>query len=104
MVPDRKAVVKTDMVREVHCGRVPRSCDQHGNFAYFELDDDHGQHESDDQQHEQYAVDHIHNNWSVGSARSQDSTAPASDDDSVLMSPPESPLEGEVLTDCVQMI
>lgn len=42
VVPERKAVVKTDMVREVHCGRVARSCDQHGNFAYFEHDDDHG--------------------------------------------------------------
>ena len=100
VVPGGKAVVKTDMVREVHCGRVVRNCDQHGNFAYFEQDVDHGQ----GQQHEQYAVDHIGNNWSVGSARSQDMTVSLSDDESAVASPPPSPLAGEGLSHHVQMI
>jgi hypothetical protein len=104
MVPKQKAVVKTDMVREVHCGRVARSCDQHGNFAYFEHDEDHRRHEHNDERHAQLAVDHIHNNWSVGSPGSQDRTVSVSDDDSVLMSPQLSPLAGEALTDRVQMI
>jgi len=99
VVPVGKTVVKTDMVREVHCGRVVRDCDQYGNFSYFEQDVDHGQ----GQQHEQHAVDHIANDWSIGSPRSQDSTVSVSDE-SMVASELLSPLRGEEFTTHVQMI
>jgi len=35
-VPEGTAVIKTDRVRAVHSGRIVRSCDNHGNFAYFD--------------------------------------------------------------------
>lgn len=101
IVPREKALVKTDMVREVHCGRIVRNCDTHGNFAYFEQDIGRGQ----SQQHEQYAVDNIiGNSWSVGSALSQDLTVSVSDDEAFAASPLQSPLAGEVLSSHVQMI
>lgn len=35
-VPKGVAVIKTDRVREVHCGRIVRSCDNNGYFTYFD--------------------------------------------------------------------
>ena len=88
-VPAGKSVVSTDMVREVHGGRVARSCDQHGRFTY---DDD----ETENRDQGQNAMDHINSNWS-GSVRSQAMTLSASDDDSHrASSPPDSPLAGEM--------
>lgn len=101
VVPRGKAVIKTDMVREIHCGRVVRSCDQNGHFTYFDDDAEDDDHQ---QQHSEYAVDHIHNNWSVGSPRSQDMTASLSDDGSFRRTPPESPLVNEMATHETLMI
>lgn len=92
MVPDGKAVIKTDLVREVHCGQVARSCDQHGRFTYCDSDDEDEGH-GDNQ--EVRATDHINSNWS-GSVRSQAMTLSLSDDDSYRASPTESPLAGEM--------
>ena len=103
-VPKGKAVIKTDLVREVHCGRVARSCDEHGRFTYCDSDGDegHGENESVDESvnernEEVRAMDHINSNWS-GSVRSQAMTLSLSDDDSYRASPPESPLAGEMTT------
>lgn len=95
VVPEGKAVIKTDMVREVHYGRVARSCDQHGRFTY--CDDD----ENEDRG--QNAMDHINSHWS-GSVRSQAMTLSVSDDDSYRASPPDSPLAGEMATHETLMI
>ncbi|CAN0251360.1 unnamed protein product [Ectocarpus sp. 6 AP-2014] len=97
IVPEGKAVVKTDMVREVHGGRIARVCDHDGNYTYFENnvnvnDAPHGH------QHGENAVDHLHAHWSIGSVRSQEMTVSASDDESLVASPPRSPLAGESLT------
>ena len=39
-IPKGKMVVVTDVVREVHCGRIVRGCDQRGLFTYCEDEDD----------------------------------------------------------------
>lgn len=84
-IPEGKVVVITDMVREVHCGRVVRGCDQRGLFTYCEdKDDEHrSQDEGQDQGRGTMAIDNIYDNWS-GSVRSQDMTLSASDDESDL--------------------
>lgn len=96
VVPDGKAVVKTDMVREVHGGRIARVCDHDGNFTYFENNDVNNV--AHEHEHGDNAVDHLHNQWSIGSVRSQELTVSASDDESLMASPPRSPLTGESLT------
>lgn len=93
-IPQGKAVIKTDVVREVHCGRVALSSDQHGIFAYVDENED----EDGDEHRRDNAVDQLRNHWSVGSVRSQDMTLSLSDDESVpAMTPPESPLAGEMV-------
>ncbi|CAM9212085.1 unnamed protein product [Pylaiella littoralis] len=67
-VPERTAVIKTDRVHEVHCGRIVRSHDNHGHFAYFEDDVDQRQ-----------GLRIANDGWSVSSDASQHSTAPLSD-------------------------
>lgn len=106
VVPKGQAVIKTDLVREVHCGRVAQSCDQHGRFTYCDSDDDegHGENESVDENNEDVrAIDHINSNWS-GSVRSQARTLSVSADDSYEASPPESPLVAEMTTRETMMI
>lgn len=94
-IPRGKVVVVTDMVREVHCGRVVRGCDRHGLFTYCDdedNDDDNG-HDDEHRGHGTMAIDTINDNWS-GSVRSQDMTPSVSDDEST---PPYSPVAaGEV--------
>ena len=97
VVPTGKSVVKTDMVREVHCGKIARMCDHQGQFSYFENDVDHAQ------QHGEYAVDQLRTDWSIGSVLSQDMTVTASDDELPPASPLQSPLAGEALTPQVQL-
>lgn len=97
VVPAGKAVVSTDMVREVHCGRVARGCDQHGRFTYCD------ENENENEDRGQNAVDHINSHWS-GSVRSQSWTLSVSDDDSYRASPPDSPLAGEMTTHETLMI
>lgn len=96
VVPEGKAVVKTNMVREVHGGRIARVCDHNDNYTYCfanSVNNVARQH-----QHGENAVDHLHNHWSVGSVCSQEMTVSASDDESLMASPPRSPLTGESLT------
>lgn len=97
VVPEGKAVVKTDMVREVHGGRIARVCDHDGNYTYFE-NNVNVNNVAREHQHGENAVDHLHNHWSVGSVRSQEMTVSESDDESLMASPPRSPLTGESLT------
>lgn len=109
-VPQDKAVVKTDMVRELHRGRIVRCCDRWGHYTYVEDDDEerehgreeseHGDEEYEHERHEQTqgALDHINADWSVGSVRSQAMTLSVSGDISCPPSPPQSPLVGELMT------
>lgn len=101
VVPKGKAVVKTDMVREVHGGRISRVCDHDGNFTYFENNVNNVAH---GHRHAENAVDHLYDHWSAGSARSQDMTVSTSDDESLTTSAPRSPLTGEMLTTPTRMI
>lgn len=77
VVPEKKAVTKTDMVREVHSGRIVQSCDGHGQFTYVDEEA-----EGNRRFGGEFALDHIHAPWSVGSARSQESTASMTEDES----------------------
>ncbi|CAM9099307.1 unnamed protein product [Ectocarpus sp. 12 AP-2014] len=98
VIPRGKAVVKTDMVRDVHSGRIARRCDHHGLYTYFETK------VGQDQQHGEYAADQLRSDWSIGSVRSQDMTVSTSDDESLGASPPQSPTASEMLTNRVEMI
>lgn len=76
VVPEKKAVIKTDMIREVHSGRIVQGCDENGHFTYVnERAEENGQFRGD------FALDHIHAPWSVGSAQSQESTASMTEDE-----------------------
>lgn len=101
VVPEGKAVVKTDaVVREVHGGRVAQSCDQHGRFAYVDRYDydDEPYYDDDDQEEKQNAIDHVFNNWAFDSPRSQDMTVSVTTNEDSAESCPESALAGEMVT------
>ena len=113
-VPRDKAVVRTDMVRELHHGQVVRGCDRWGHCTYVEDDyeerehgreeSEHGDEEYEHEEHEEHeqtpgtGLDHINADWSVGSVRSQAMTLSMSGDNSCPLSPPRSPLVGESMT------
>lgn len=75
-IPPNKAVVRTDMVREVHFGQVARGYDRRGSFTYFDDEDD----DNSNSEGAQQATNFVRSDWS-GSLHSQDATPSLSSED-----------------------